>query len=61
MEEATGIIEYLLANPLYLVPILLLLAMMVYAFLKKLLKIAAIVVIASALYVALVEYFGAGS
>jgi len=60
MEVATGIIEYLLANPLYLVPILLLLAMMVYALLKKLLKIAAIVVIASALYVALVEYFGAG-
>jgi hypothetical protein len=60
MEEATGIIEYLLANPLYLVPILLMLAMMAYALLKKLLKMAAIVVIAGALYVALVEYFGAG-
>jgi hypothetical protein len=56
----TGIIEYLLANPLFLIPILLLVAMMVWAILKKLLKMAAIVVIAGVLYVALVEYFGAG-
>ena len=56
----TGAIEYLLANPIFLIPILLLVAMMVYALLKKLLKMAAIVVIAGALYVLLVEYFGAG-
>ena len=55
-----GIVEFLLANPLFLIPVLLLAAMMVYALLKKLLKMAAIVVIAGALYVLLVEYFGAG-
>ena len=55
-----GIIDFLLANPLFLIPVLLLAAMMVYAILKKLLKMAAIVVIAGALYVLLVEYFGAG-
>ena len=55
-----GVIEYLLANPLFLIPILPLVAMMAYALLKKLLKMAAIVVIAGAMYVALVEYFGTG-
>lgn len=55
-----GIVEFLLANPLFLIPLLLLVAMMLYALLKKLLKMAAIVVIAGALYVVLVEYFGAG-
>lgn len=60
MEEVTGVVEYLLATPMYLIPILLMVAMIVYAILKKLLKVAAIVAIAGALYVALVEYFGAG-
>lgn len=60
MEGVDGIVDYLLANPIFLIPILLLAAMMVYALLKKLLKVAAIVVIAGALYVALVEYFGSG-
>jgi hypothetical protein len=55
-----GIVEYLLANPLFLIPLLLLAAMMLYALLKKLLKLAAIVVIAGVLYMVLVEYFGAG-
>ena len=55
-----GIVEFLLANPLFLIPLLLLAAVMLYALLKKLLKVAAIVVIAGALYVILVEYFGAG-
>ncbi len=55
-----GIVEYLLANPLFLIPLLLLAAMMLYALLKKLLKLAAIVVIAGMLYMVLVEYFGAG-
>ena len=36
----TAVIEYLLANPLFLIPILLLVAMMVWAILKKLLKVA---------------------
>lgn len=55
-----GIVEFLLANPLFLIPLLLWVAVMLYALLKKLLKMAAIVLIAGALYVVLVEYFGAG-
>ena len=53
-----GNVDFLLANPLFLIPLLLLVAVMLYALLKKLLKMAAIVVIAGALYVVLVEYFG---
>jgi hypothetical protein len=60
MDELTGIAEYLLANPIFLAPILLLAAVMVFALLKRLLKMAAIVAIAGALYIALVEYFGSG-
>lgn len=56
----TGVIEYLLANPVLLVPILLVVAMMVWALIKKLLKIAAILAIAGALYVVLVRYVGGG-
>jgi len=56
----TDIVEYLLANPLYLAPLLLVAAMIVWALLKKLLKMAAIVAIAGVLYVLLVEYFGGG-
>lgn len=55
-----GIVDYLLANPIFLIPILLLAAMMAYAVLKKLIKMAAIVAIAGAMYVALMEYFGSG-
>ena len=60
MEAVTGVVEYLLANPLFLLPILLMVAMMLYAILKKLLKMALIVAIAGGLYVLLVEYFGTG-
>jgi hypothetical protein len=56
----SAVIEYLLANPLFLAPILLLVAVMVFALIKKLLKMAAIVAIAGALYLLLVEYFGGG-
>jgi len=59
-DEVAGVIEYLLAHPLYLGPILLLVAMMVWALLKKLLKMAAIVAIAGGMYLALVKYFGPG-
>jgi len=55
-----GIVEYLLANPLFLIPILLLAAMMIYAALKKLLKMAAIIAIAGGLYLGLMHYFGGG-
>jgi hypothetical protein len=56
----SDVIEYLLANPVFLAPILLLAAVMVFAVLKKLLKMAAIVAIAGALYLLLVEHFGRG-
>ena len=56
----TGIVEYLLANPLYLAPILLMAAVLVFAVLKKLLKLAVIVAIAAGLYLLLVQYFGGG-
>lgn len=51
-----GFIEYLVANPILLVPILLVLAMMVFAILKKLLKMAAILAIAAGLYVILIRF-----
>ncbi|HUP51063.1 MAG TPA: hypothetical protein VM198_01205 [Longimicrobiales bacterium] len=54
------LVEYLLANPIFLAPILLIAAMLVFALLRKLLKMAAIVAIAGVLYVLLVEYFGGG-
>ncbi len=55
-----GIVEYLLANPIYLAPILLMVAVMVFAVLKKLLKLAVILAIAAGLYLLLVEYLGGG-
>jgi hypothetical protein len=54
----TRIVEYLLAHPIYLAPSLLLAAMLVFAILKRLLKLAAIIAIAGALYLLLVQYFG---
>jgi hypothetical protein len=56
----SDVLQYLLENPIFLAPILLLAAMMVYALLKRLLKMAAIVAIAGAMYLLLVEYFGGG-
>ena len=60
MDQVSGIVDYLLANPIFLVPLLLMVAGMLYAILKKLIKMAAIVAIAGALYLALMEYFGSG-
>ena len=60
MDQVSGIVDYLLANPIFLIPLLLMVAGMLYAILKKLIKMAAIVAIAGALYLALVEYFGSG-
>ena len=59
-DEVVGIIQYLLENPLFLAPILLIVAMVVFALLKRLLKMAAIVAIAGGMYVLLVQYFGPG-
>jgi len=56
----TGIIEYLLANPIYIAPILLFVAMIVFAVLKRLLKLGLIAAIAAGLYLLLVEYLGGG-
>jgi len=56
----TDFVEYLLENPIFLAPLLLIAAMLVFALLKRLLKMAAIVAIAGGLYVLLVEYFGGG-
>lgn len=60
METVSSVADYLLANPIFLIPILAMVAMMLYALLKKLLKMAAIVAIAGALYLVMVEYFGTG-
>ena len=54
------ILEFLLANPIVLVPALLMSAVALYAILKRLLKMAAIVAIAGVLYVLLMEYVGPG-
>jgi len=56
----SGVVQYLLANPILLVPVLLIVATLVWALIKKLLKMAAILMIAGALYVILVRYFGTG-
>ncbi len=54
------IAEFLIANPIVLFPILLVVAMIAFALLKKLLKMAAVLAIAGVLYALLVEYFGPG-
>jgi len=54
------IVAYLVTNPILLAPLLLVAAMIVFALLKKLLKVAAILAIAAGLYVLLVEYAGKG-
>lgn len=60
MSQVNELVAFLLANPLFLVPVLFAVAMIVFAILKKLLKLAVIAAIATALYILLVEYFGAG-
>ena len=56
----TDIVQYLLDHPIFLAPLLVVAAMVVFAVLKRLLKIAAIAAIAGVLYVLLVEYLGGG-
>jgi len=50
----------LLANPVLLAPVLLLVATLVFAVLKRLLKLAAVLAIAGVLYVLLAETVGSG-
>jgi hypothetical protein len=52
------VVEYLLANPILLAPILLVAATVVFAVLKRLVKLAMILAIAGVLYVLLLEYVG---
>ena len=54
------IADFLIANPIVLFPILLVIAMVVFALLKKLLRMAAVLAIAGVLYVLVVEYLGPG-
>lgn len=54
------ITEFLIATPIVLFPILVVVAVIAFALLKKLLKMAAILAIAGMLYILLVEYFGPG-
>ena len=54
----TGVVEYLLANPIFLAPILLVVAVVAFAVLKRLLKLAMILAIAGVLYVLLLQYVG---
>lgn len=54
------IADFLIATPIVLFPILVVVAMIAFALLKKLLKMAAVLAIAGVLYVLLVEYFGPG-
>jgi len=60
MYDVRAFVDYLLATPVFLVPVLLVVAAIVYAVLKRLLKMAMVLAIAGGLYVLLVEYFGPG-
>ena len=53
-----GMIEFLAENPIVLVPLLLIIAVFLFAVIKKLLKLLAIATIAGVLYVLLVDYLG---
>ena len=53
-----GIIEFLVENPILLIPLLLIVAVVLFAVIKKLLKLLAIATITGVLYVLLVDYFG---
>ena len=53
-----GIIEFLIEHPILLLPLLLIVAVVLFAVIKKLLKLLAIATIAGALYVLLVDYLG---
>ena len=53
-----GIIEFLVENPILLGALLLIVAVFLFAVIKKLLKLLAIATIAGILYVLLVNYVG---
>ena len=53
-----GIIDFLVENPILLVALLLIVAVFLFAVIKRLLKLLAIATIAGVLYVLLVNYVG---
>ncbi len=55
-----GVVDYLMANPILLAPLLLLVSVGIYALLKRLLKVAVIILIAGGLYLLLMNYMGSG-
>ncbi|MGB0543685.1 MAG: hypothetical protein ACPGPI_08175 [Longimicrobiales bacterium] len=57
-NELHSVLQYLLSNPVFLVPILGVAAMAMYGILKKLIKLAAIAAIAGGLYLLMVRYLG---
>ena len=59
-NEVQSVLQYLLSNPVLLVPILGVAAMVIYGILKKLIKMAAIAAIAGGLYVLILLYLGMG-
>ena len=61
MDQAQSAADFLLANPIFLVPLLILVAVVVFAILKRLFKVAAILAIAAGLYFLILEYFGPGA
>ena len=56
-----NVLQFLVTNPIYLLQILIVAAMIIYGNLKKMIKIAAIAAIAGGLYVAIVRYLGTGT
>ena len=59
-NEVQNVLRYLLSNPVLLVPMLGVAAMVIYGILKKLIKMAAIAAIAGGLYVLILRYLGMG-
>jgi len=60
-DEIQSFLQYLVANPVFLIPVLGIAAMMIYGILKKLLKLAAIAAIAGGLYLLMLRYLGSGN
>lgn len=61
MDEVQNVADFLIANPVFLAPILIIVAIVVYAIMKRLFKVVAVLVIAAGLYYLLLEYLGPGA
>ena len=60
MDKLQHVADFLIANPIVLIPLILVAAIVVYAVLKRLFKVAAVLAIAATLYVLVMERFGPG-